>query len=364
MNTAFIEALHDIEREKGIAKSVLIEAIEAALISAYKRNFQSAHNVRVDIDRDTGVVRVLAKKVIVAQVLDDRTEIDCSRAHAIDASLGESDTVEIEVTPKDFGRIAAQTAKQVVTQRIREAERGIVFATFVDREEHLITGIVHRMDARNVFVDIGKAEAVLPLSETMPSDRFSVHDRLKAFILKVDAAVKGPIVTLSRIHPGLVRRLFELEVPEIATGVVKIHTIARDPGSRSKLAVYTQNDDVDPIGACVGPQGTRVQPIIAELRGEKMDIVLWNSNPAQFVANALSPARVLEVTLVQHEKLANVIVPDHQLTLAIGIKGQNVRLAVKLTGWRIEIKSESEASEQDGRVRTALPLMHQDCVSI
>jgi N utilization substance protein A len=346
MNVDFMEALTAVEKEKGISKEVLIEAIEAALISGYKRNFHSAQNVRVDVNRETGSVKVFARKTVVEEVLDPRLEISLEAAQAIDPNYQLDDIVELEVTPKDFGRIAAQTAKQVVTQRIREAERGIIYNEFVDREEDIITGIVQRQDARFIYIDLGKAEALLPLNEKMPSDHFKHGDRVKAFIAKVEKTTKGPQILLSRTHPGLLRRLFELEVPEIYDGIVEIKSVAREAGDRSKIAVHSSNPEVDPVGACVGQKGARVQTIVNELNGEKIDIVHWSDDPKVYVANALSPSKVVRVDVNEEEKMTRVIVPDYQLSLAIGKRGQNARLAAKLTGWKIDIKSETDAKEQ------------------
>ncbi|MFG0212201.1 transcription termination factor NusA [Brevibacillus porteri] len=346
MNGDFIEALEAIEREKGITKDVLIEAIEAALISGYKRNFNSAQNVRVDVNRHSGMVRVFARKNVVEEVLDTRLEISQEAAQEIDPNFRLEDIVEIEVTPRDFGRIAAQTAKQVVTQRIREAERGLIYSEFIEREDDIVTGVVQRMDARNYYIDLGKAEAVMPITEKMPSEDFKSQDRVKAYIIKVEKTTKGPQIVVSRTHPGLLKRLFELEVPEIYDGVVEIKSVAREAGDRSKIAVHSINADVDPVGACVGPKGMRVQTIVTELKGEKIDIVRWSEDPAEYVANALSPAKVLHVEVNVAEKVTRVIVPDYQLSLAIGKRGQNARLAAKLTGWKIDIKSESQADQE------------------
>ena len=363
MNAEFIEALSEIEREKGISKDVLIEAIEAALISSYKRNFNTAQNVRVDINRQTGLIKVYARKTVVDEVLDPRLEISLDAAREINPNYQFDDIVEMEVTPRDFGRIAAQTAKQVVTQRIREAERGLIYNAFVDKEEDIVTGIVQRVDQRNVYVDLGKVEAVLPLNELLPNEKFVYGDRVKSYITKVENSSKGPQIFLSRTHPGLLKRLFELEVPEIYDGVVEIKSVAREAGYRSKIAVYSRNPEVDPVGSCVGPKGARVQTIVNELKGEKIDIVRWSESVEEYVANALSPSKVIEVQVYEEEKLARVIVPDYQLSLAIGIKGQNARLAAKLTGWKIDIKSESQAEEEFGRPKTEHEAMHQDSVS-
>jgi N utilization substance protein A len=345
MNTDFIEALSALEKERGISKDVLIEAIEAALISGYKRNFNSAQNVRVDINRQTGVVRVYARKTVVEDVLDPRMEISIDAAQNINPSFQMEDIVEIEVTPRDFGRIAAQTAKQVVTQRIREAERGLIYDEFIDREEDIVTGVVQRQDARFIYIDLGKIEAMLPINEQMPTEKFKHNDRVKTYITKVERTTKGPQVLVSRTHPGLMKRLFELEVPEIFDGTVEIRSVAREAGYRSKIAVYSRDPQVDPVGACVGPKGMRVQTIVNELKGEKIDIVNWSEDIKEYVANALSPSKVVDVQVYENEKVARVIVPDYQLSLAIGIKGQNARLAAKLTGWKIDIKSESQITE-------------------
>ncbi|KYD33282.1 hypothetical protein B4114_0892 [Geobacillus stearothermophilus] len=345
MNTQLLEALVDLMREKGISKEVIMEAIEAALVSAYKRNFGQAQNVRVDLNMETGTIRVLARKDVVEEVTDPRLEISLEEAQRINPNYQIGDVVELEVTPRDFGRIAAQTAKQVVTQRVREAERSIIYAEFVDREEDIMTGIVQRIDPRFVYVSLGKAEALLPANEQMPNETYKPHDRLKVYITKVEKTTKGPQIFVSRTHPGLLKRLFELEVPEIYDGTVEIKSIAREAGDRSKISVHSDNPEVDPVGACVGPKGQRVQAIVDELNGEKIDIVRWSADPVEFVANALSPAKVLRVIVNEEQRATTVIVPDYQLSLAIGKRGQNARLAAKLTGWKIDIKSESEARD-------------------
>ncbi|MBO9599336.1 MAG: transcription termination/antitermination protein NusA [Cohnella sp.] len=364
MSMEFIEALSEIERDKGISKDVLIEAIEAALISSYKRNFNTAQNVRVDINRTTGQIKVYARKTVSEEVLDPRLEISVEAARSINPHYQIEDIAEIEVTPRDFGRIAAQTAKQVVTQRIREAERGLIYHAFVDKEQDIVTGIIQRMDLRNLYVDLGKVEAALPLTELMPTDKFKQGDRVKAYITKVENTSKGPQIILSRTHPGLLKRLFELEVPEIFDGTVEIRSVAREAGFRSKIAVHSRNEEVDPVGSCVGQKGIRVQSIVTELKGEKIDIVRWSEAVDEYVANALSPSKVLEVIVFEAEKMARVIVPDYQLSLAIGIKGQNARLAAKLTGWKIDIKSETQAEQEYGRPKSTGATMHQDSVSI
>lgn len=345
MNSDFMDALTTLEKEKGIKKEIIIEAIEAALISGYKRNFNQAQNVRVDINRENGIIRVFARKQVVEEVFDSRLEISQEAAKAINPQYEVDDIVEIEVTPKDFGRIAAQTAKQVVTQRVREAERGIIYADFIDREEDIMTGIVQRQDSRFIYVDLGKVEALLPLSEQMPNESYKHNDRIKAYITKVEKTTKGPQILISRTHPGLLKRLFELEVPEIFDGTVEIRSVAREAGDRSKISVHAENSEVDPVGSCVGPKGQRVQTIVNELKGEKIDIVRWSEDPVEYVANALSPAKVLQVKVNEEEKMTQVIVPDYQLSLAIGKRGQNARLAAKLTGWKIDIKSQTNAEE-------------------
>lgn len=345
MNTEFVEALDDIARSKGIDTEVLLEAIEAALISAYKKNFGSLQNVRVEIHRSTGEFKVFSRKQVVENVEDDRAEIDIIEARRINPSHEIDEIVELEVTPKEFGRIAAQTAKQVVVQRIREAERNIIYDEYANREQDIITGCVQRQEAGNIYIDLGKTEAILAPAEQMPGEQYNSHDRIKAFIVEVKKTTKGPQIIVSRTHPGLLKRLFELEVPEIADGIVELRSVAREAGSRSKIAVYSKDENVDPVGACVGPKGSRVQTIVQELKGEKVDIVKWSGDPAAYVANALSPAKVVSVLVEEGSKTARVIVPDYQLSLAIGKEGQNARLAAKLTGWKIDIKNETQAAE-------------------
>ncbi|MDR6997904.1 transcription termination factor NusA [Neobacillus niacini] len=345
MSSELLDALTILEREKGISRDVLIEAIEAALISAYRRNFNQAQNVRIDLNLQTGSMRVFARKEVVDQVFDPRLEISVEDARRINPNYQVEDIVEMEVTPKDFGRIAAQTAKQVVTQRVREAERGIIYSEFIDREEDIMTGIVQRLDSKFIYVSLGKIEALLPVNEQMPNERYKPHDRIKVFITKVEKTTKGPQIFVSRTHPGLLKRLFEIEVPEIYDGTVEIKSVAREAGDRSKISVHSDNSEVDPVGSCVGPKGTRVQAVVNELKGEKIDIVKWSDDPVVFVANSLSPSKVLDVMVNEADKATTVVVPDYQLSLAIGKRGQNARLAAKLTGWKIDIKSETEARE-------------------
>jgi N utilization substance protein A len=345
MASDLLEALTSIEKEKGISKNVILEALEAALISAYKRNFHQAQNVRVNINEYTGKIEVYARKEVVEDVEDPRQEISYDEAQKISPQYEVGDIVEIEVTPKNFGRIAAQTAKQVVTQRVREAERGIIYSEFIDREDDIMTGIIQRQDHRFIYVDLGKIEALLPSSEQMPNETYHQHDRIKVYITSVEKTTKGPQVIVSRTHPGLLKRLFELEVPEIYDGTVEIKSISREAGDRSKIAVYADDPDIDPVGSCVGHKGSRVQAIVSELKGEKIDIVRWSEDPVEYVANALSPSKVIKVKVNEEDKTTQVIVPDYQLSLAIGKRGQNARLAAKLTGWKIDIKSETEAEE-------------------
>ena len=343
MNMEFIEALHELEKGRGISAEILFEAIEAALISAYKKNFGSLQNVRVLIDRLTGEFKVYARKTVVDIVEDTRTQVSLVEARNLDPNYQLEDIVEYEVTPREFGRIAAQTAKQVVVQRIREAERGMIYDEFVNREGDIVTGVVQRYEQKNVIIDLGKVEAVLPAQEQIPGEGYQSFERIKTYVVEVKKTTKGPQIMLSRTHPGLIKRLFELEVPEIHDGIVEIKGVSREAGARSKIAVYSRDPNVDPVGACVGPKGVRVQTIVTELKGEKIDIVNFSLDPQEFVANALSPAKVVQVYPKLNEKVAIVVVPDYQLSLAIGKEGQNARLAAKLTGWKIDIKSESQA---------------------
>lgn len=345
MSSELLDALTALEQQKGISRDVLIEAIEAALVTAYKRNFNQAQNVRVDINLATGTMLVYSRKDVVEEVADDRLQISLEDAQVINPHYAIGDVVEEEVTPRNFGRIAAQTAKQVVTQRVREAERGLIYEEYVDREDDIVNGIVERLDARNIYVGLGKVEAVLPANEQIQTETYRPHERIKVYITKVERTTRGPQVFVSRTHPGLLRRLFEMEVPEIFEGIVEIKSIAREAGDRSKISVFAHNDEIDPVGSCVGAKGARVQTIVNELSGEKIDIVEWSEDPVVFVANALSPSKVIDVQVNEEEKSTTVVVPDYQLSLAIGKRGQNARLAAKLTGWKIDIKSETDARE-------------------
>ena len=345
MNKEFIQAIADLEKEKQISKDVLIEAIESALVSAYKKNYGTSQNVRVNIDRETGDIDVFMRMEIVEDedFYDEMTQMTIEEAREIDYRYEVGDAIEYQVTPRDFGRIAAQTAKQVVVQRIREAERGMIFDNFITRQGEIMTGQVQRISNDTMFVSIGRTEGILSATEQVPGEKYSINDRLKVYIMDVKKTTKGPQVFLSRSHPGLVKRLFELEVPEIEDGTVEIRGIAREAGSRTKMAVYTEFENVDPVGACVGTRGARVQAIVDELHGEKIDIINWSEDPEVLIANVLSPAKVEQVIVAEDgEKSATVVVPDYQLSLAIGKEGQNVRLAAKVSGWKIDIKSHTQ----------------------
>lgn len=346
MNKELFAAIETLEKEKGISREVLFEALEIAMISAYKRNFQSAPAVRVDLDRETGKIKVYSQLKVVEEVELSQQEINLYEARVYFPRCQLGDIVEMEVTPKEFGRIAAQTAKQVVIQRIREAERELIYEKFVDRTEEVITGLVRRFEQRNVIIDLGRTEAVLPAEEQIPQERHRQGDRLKAFIVDVKKTTKGPQIIVSRTHTGFLKRLFEMEVPEIYEGIVEIKAAAREAGHRSKLAVSSNNVDIDPVGACVGPKGSRVQAISSELKGEKIDVIKWSSVIEDYIANSLSPAKVALVILNSEHKTATVVVPDNQLSLAIGKEGQNARLAAKITGWKIDICSETQFAEK------------------
>jgi len=354
MNKDLVYVIEQIGREKGIAKEVLFEAVESALLSASKKTMGLADNVRMELDRQTGALRVFARKKVVEAVTDPKLEIGLTEAGRLNADAQLDDELEMELPPQEFGRIAAQTAKQVILQRVRDAERDAIYSEFVDREGKIARGLVHRIEKRNVIVEIGKAEAVLMEREQIPGERYTPGDRIRAYVLEVKKGVKGPQIMLSRTHPVFLMRLFETEIPEIAEGIVQVKEAAREPGERAKVAVTSTKRDVDPIGACVGLRGTRIQVISRELRGEKIDIVEWSPDPATFVSRALSPAKVASVTIGDVDAEGGqpsvlVIVPDSQLSLAIGKRGQNARLAAKLTGLRVDIKSESEVEDERRR---------------
>ena len=342
----FISALEDLSKERRINKDVLFGAIESALMSAYKKNFGKNANVRASIDHVTGAVDVYACKTVVHEVEDPQCEISLEDAREIRSEYEVGDLVEVGVTPRNFGRIAAQTAKQVVVQHIREAERGVVYEEYSQKENEILTAIVQRVENKQAFVELGRTEGLLDIPQQMPGEELKPNDRVKVYVLGVSRASKGPQVTVSRTHPGLVKRLFELEVPEIVSGDVQIKSIAREAGFRTKMAVFSTSPLIDAVGSCVGPHGMRVENVVSELKTEKIDIIKWSQDPAEYIANALNPARVLAVKVVsEKEKSARVTVPDNQLSLAIGKEGQNARLAAKLTGWKIDIKSQSQMAE-------------------
>lgn len=346
MSGDFIDALNEIEKDKGISKDIIFDALESALISSYKKNFDSSQNVEIDIDKSTGKVKVLSIKEVVEEVENKHLEISLEEAKDIEGKYEIGDIVKIEITPKDFGRIAAQTAKQVVVQRIRDAERDVIYDEFINRENEIVTGLVQRISKNNVFIDLGKTEGILAPIEQISNEKYSQGDRLKVLILEVKKTTKGPQIILSRSHPNLVKRLFELEVPEISSGVVEVFSISREAGSRTKIAVYSKDPNVDALGSCVGFKGSRVKEIVDELKGEKIDIVIWNKDIGEFIANSLSPSKVIKVIPDEKQKSAIVVVPDYQLSLAIGKEGQNARLAAKLTNWKIDIKSETQYKEE------------------
>ena len=348
-----VDAISLLARERDISEEMLLSTVEEACKAAFRKNCKNGGapmNLSVVIARKKPV-QVFARKVAVEEVEDSNIQINIDEARKIRPDFELGDIVEIDVTPRDFGRVAAQTAKQVIVQRIREAERGKIYDEYVEKENEILTAIVQRVDGKNVYVELGLTEGVLESSEFMPGEEYRVNDHIKVYVLQVHRS-RGdqqhgntPQVYVSRIHPGLVKRLFEMEVPEIANGIVQIKSIAREDGSRTKMAVYSTEMMIDPVGACVGPRGSRVEKVIAELRNEKIDIIKWSPDPAEFVANALNPAHVVSVFISDAEKICRVIVPDNQLSLAIGKEGQNARLAAKLTGWKIDIKSESQFAE-------------------
>lgn len=352
MNREFIKAVEELEKEKEISKEMLIEAIESALVSAYKKNYGTSQNVRVNIDKNTGDIDVYMRKDIVEvdDWEDELCQITIDDARDIDPKYEVGDAIEYQVTPRDFGRIAAQTAKQVVVQRIREAERGMIYDDYANKQSEIVTGVIQRVSNDTVFINMGKTEGILAATEQVVGEKYLINNRIKVFIMDVKKTTKGPQVYLSRSHPGLVKRLFELEVPEIQDGIVEIKSISREAGSRTKMAVYTADETIDPVGACVGTRGTRVQAVVDELFGEKIDIINWSENPEDLISSALSPAKVEKVIITGEEKSATVVVPDYQLSLAIGKEGQNVRLAAKLCGWKIDIKSHSQYFPNDEEV--------------
>ena len=345
MNNELLEALTILEQEKNISKETLLEAIENSLLTACKNHFGKADNIKVNIDPVTCEFHVLAEKTVVEKVEDDVTEISLANARMIDSEYNLGDVVNVEVKSKEFGRIATQNAKNVILQKIREEERKAIYSEYYSMEKDVVTGIVQRYVGKNISINLGKADAILTENEQVKGEVFKPTERIKVYILEVKSTPKGPKIMVSRTHPELVKCLFEAEVTEVKDGIVEIKSIAREAGSRTKIAVYSNDPDVDPVGACVGMNGARVNAIVSELRGEKIDIINWNENPAMLIENALSPAKVISVIADGEEKSAKVVVPDYQLSLAIGKEGQNARLAARLTGFKIDIKSETQARE-------------------
>lgn len=345
-NKELILALEELEKEKGIQKEYLLESIETALVTAYKRNFESLENVKVQMDEKTGATHVYALKKVMKRVTDKDVQINMKEAQKINPDYKEGDMVEIEIVPRDFGRIAAQTAKQVIIQKLREAEREIIYTEFNDRKGEIVSGLVQKADHNIVVMDLGKLEGVMPSKEQIPTEHYHVNDKVKGYVLEVEKGAKGaPQVIVSRSHPDFVRKLLEFEIPEIYEGVIEIKSVSRDPGYRSKVAVHSPDPNIDPVGSCVGQKGVRIQNVINELNGEKIDVIEWNEDPSIYIASALLPAQILAVDIKEEEKFAQVIVPDDQLSLAIGKSGQNARLAARLTSWKIDIKSETQFRE-------------------
>ena len=347
MASEFMLALTQLCNEKNISKEVVIAAIEQALISAYRRNFGASQNIIAHVDQETGEAHIFTQKKVVPEVSDVNKEISVEGAQVYRQGAQLDETVDIETTPQNFGRIAAQTAKQVITQRLRDAEREVIYNEYSDREADIVTGTIQRVDPqKGIIIDLNRAEGLLPPSEQIATESYHIGQRLKVYVMDVQRSSKGPQVTVSRAHRHLVRRLFELEVPEIYTGSVEIKNIAREPGSRTKVAVAAKQEGVDPVGSCVGQRGVRIQNVLNELGNEKIDVIQWSQDPVRFVANALSPAQVQQVEIDEEDRTATVIVDDKQLSLAIGKEGQNARLAAKLTNWRIDIKPASQAAHE------------------
>ena len=344
-----IIAMEDLEKERGISKDYLLESIETALVTAYKRNFDTDENVKVAMDDETGEVHVYAEKDVVENaedVEDVNIQITLDDARQIDSKLQVGDKALVEIVPKNFGRIAAGTAKQVIVQKIREASRNFLFDEFNERKGEIVSGLIQKAEGGSVVLDLGKLEGIMPVKEQIPTETYRVNDKIRAYVLNVERGIKGaPQVLVSRAHPDFVRKLFELEIPEIYEGVIEIKSVSRDPGNRSKVAVYSPNENIDPVGSCVGQKGIRIQNIINELNGEKIDVIEWSKDPSIYISAALLPAQVMAVDINEEERFAQVIVPNDQLSLAIGKSGQNVRLAARLTNWKIDIKSEAQFRE-------------------
>lgn len=341
MSSELFMLLDEIEKEKGISKDVVLDALSGALLSAYKKNFGAVQDAKVLIDEKTGEIKVYARKNVVETVEDKECEVSVEDAKKVNPGYEAGDVLETEVTPSAFGRIAAQTARQVVLQRIREAEREKAFDKFSDRANDIMSATVRKIDRRNIMLEVGDTESVLMPNEQVKNDNYRPGEKYKVFVVEVANSVKGVHLVVSRSHPGLVRRLFELEVPEIKNGTIEIKGLTREPGSRSKLAVASKSPNVDPVGTCIGPKGMRVQAVIDELRGEKIDIIRYSDDPAEYITQALSPAQVVSITVDEEKKVCNVIVPADQLSLAIGKEGQNARLAARLTGWKIDLKPDN-----------------------
>lgn len=345
-NKELILALDELEKEKGMNKEYLLEAIETALVTAYKRNFDALENVKVVMDKQTGATHVYSVKEVMENAKDDALEISLEQARKINPEINIGEQVDVEIVPKDFGRIAAQTAKQVIIQKLREAERNLNFDEYNERKGEIVSGIIQKADNSIVVMDLGKLEGIMAKKEQIPTENYAVNQKIKGYVLDVERGAKGaPHVIVSRSHPDFVRKLLELEIPEIYEGLIEVKSVSRDPGYRSKVAVYSTNPNIDPVGSCVGLKGIRIQNIINELNGEKIDVIEWNEDPAVFIAAALLPAQVMAVDIKQEERFAQIIVADDQLSLAIGKSGQNARLAAKLTNWKIDIKSESQFRE-------------------
>ena len=346
-SSELIIALDELEKEKGIKKEYVLESIEAALVTAYKRNFDvNSDNVKITLNKETGETHVYEELEVVENVEDDKTQISLEDARKLDSKLEIGDTVHKELMPKNFGRIAAQTAKQVIVQRIREASREIIFNEFSEKKGEIVSGLVQKVDKNIVVLDLGKIEGIMPLKEQIPTETYHVNQKLRACVASVEKGIKGSTqIIVSRANNDFLRKLFELEIPEIYEGLIEIKSVSRDPGKRCKVAVYSPNENIDPVGSCVWQKGIRIQNIINELNGEKIDVIEWHEDPSTFIAEALLPAKVMAVDVREEEKFAQVIVPDDQLSLAIGKSGQNARLAAKLTNWKIDIKSESQFRE-------------------
>lgn len=346
MSSELMLALDAIEEERGIEKEVIIEAIETALTSVYKKNYDPNTNIKIKFDTEDGEVAVLGSKTVVEEVYDEASEITLKEAQAIDPDIEIGDSLDKDITPKSFSRIAAQMAKQVMIQRIREAERGIIYDEYIEKENEVLTGTIQRIERHAAYIELGKIEGVLNNNEMIPGEKLFIGKRIRVYVLQVRKSSKGPQVMVSRTHPLLVKRMFEMEVPEIQSGVVQIKSIAREAGYRTKVSVFSTDEDVDSLGACVGHKGMRVEVIVNELNGEKIDIIRYSDDPVEYISNALSPAKVLMVKPNVEDKIAKVVVPDNQLSLAIGKEGQNARLAAKLTGWKIDIKCQSDVTEE------------------